>query len=69
MAPVIEPGQQFYFVTDENRELFTILAVSPYVPMVKIDGGWVWTDGIKIVDSLFEPADPLEEQLNFLGLN
>lgn len=48
---MFEPGQTFRFKTDPNGELFTIVAVSPYAPMVKIDGGWVWTDNIEIIEN------------------
>jgi len=61
----MKPGQQFHFIGDESEELFTIIAVSPYVPMVKIDGGWVWTSNIVTV----EPArDAIDDDLKFLGL-
>ena len=67
---MFEAGQKFRFKGDDesfkDREIFTIVAVSAHVPMVKIDGGWVWADGIELIE---KPADPIEEQLNFLGLN
>jgi len=62
---MIVPGQKFHFLHDETEKLFTIIAVSPYVPMVKIDGGWVWISSIVTV----EPArDSIDDALKFLGL-
>ena len=43
-------GQTFKFKDTPGKEVFTILAVSAFVEMVKIDGGWVWTEGVELVE-------------------
>jgi len=48
-------------------EVFEVEAVCPFLPMVKIGGGWSWVEGLVLVSAA--PAkDPIEEQLKWLGL-
>jgi len=63
---VFSPGQTVRLA--HGTEIFTIKAVSAYVEMVKIDGGWVWANHVRLVEDAPEVPDPLDEQLEFLGL-
>jgi len=61
-------GDKIRFRTDtKGRDILTIEAVSPYVPMVKVDGAWAVLDNVVLVASA-PPPDHIDEQLRFLGM-
>lgn len=61
----MQPGDIARFTTDEPGTEREITAVSKFVDMVEIEGGWCWAAGVIFVR---RPApDNLDEQLKFLG--
>lgn len=69
---MFEVGQKVRFTTvDDDKELFTIAAVSPHVEMVRFKGEnfWAWTDHLEIVEQApFIMPNQIIEQLRFLGM-
>jgi len=61
-------GDKIRFRADtKGRDILTIEAVSPYVPMVKVDGAWAVLDNVILVEAA-PPPDHIDEQLRFLGM-
>jgi hypothetical protein len=55
-------GQIVHLKQFPESATLVVLAVSPFIDMVRIDGGWCWADHLEPVNAA------IDEQLQFLGL-
>lgn len=63
-------GDKVRFVTDtKGQSILTVEAVSPYMPMAKVDGSWNYLDRFVVVEAAPpRKPDTMAEQLKFLGM-
>jgi hypothetical protein len=71
---MLTPGDKIRFVSDTKGEVLTVQHVSPWIDaddnyMIETEEyqpGWSWASGAVLIESA--PADPMQDQLDFLGM-